>query len=63
MTLDKECWEPVLSKLFEMRTDFGTPLHVREAWSIDSPNHGESAILNEDILGSRLISENELPVG
>ncbi|KIO27083.1 hypothetical protein M407DRAFT_23625 [Tulasnella calospora MUT 4182] len=49
--MHKECWEPVLGLIFEHQA--ANPRFVpriREAWSIDSPNHGEAAVLNEKIL-------------
>ncbi|KDQ58664.1 hypothetical protein JAAARDRAFT_34499 [Jaapia argillacea MUCL 33604] len=38
----KECWEPTLQHLAH-----NGRLKIREAWSIDCPNHGDAAILNE----------------
>ncbi|KAH8115696.1 Alpha/beta hydrolase fold-1 [Phellopilus nigrolimitatus] len=48
----KEIWEPTLQELFSFLTlRSGTPgALVREAWSIECPNHGESAVLNETAL-------------
>ena len=50
----KELWEPVLEELYDqMVVSSGTNSFVpkiRDAWAIDCPNHGESAILNEETL-------------
>ncbi|KAF8191781.1 Alpha/beta hydrolase fold-1 [Pholiota molesta] len=45
----KETWSTMLSFLYE-QTDTGRqhPPLIKEAWSIECPNHGESAVLNED---------------
>lgn len=45
----KEIWEPTLSDLWTVistKKDFP----IREIWSIDCPNHGEAAVLNEQTL-------------
>ncbi|KAH8826959.1 Alpha/beta hydrolase fold-1 [Flagelloscypha sp. PMI_526] len=42
----KEIWEPLLNDLFTIDSKRGSP-HILEAWSIDCPNHGESAVANE----------------
>ncbi|TFK49390.1 alpha/beta-hydrolase [Heliocybe sulcata] len=41
----KECWEPVIRYI----TQGGTG-KVREVWSVDCPNHGDAAVLNEEEL-------------
>ena len=50
----KEFWEPVLEELYDqMAVSSGTDssvLKIRDAWAIDCPGHGESAVLNEEIL-------------
>ena len=50
----KEIWEPVLEQLYDqMAVSSGTNPSVpkiRDAWAIDCPNHGESAVLNEKAL-------------
>ncbi|KAF8591099.1 hypothetical protein K439DRAFT_1611434 [Ramaria rubella] len=50
VTFHKELWEPTISRLFELQSQYNSPVRIREAWAIDSPNHGESAALNEYIL-------------
>lgn len=43
----KEQWEPTVLDLLNMaRND----LLIREIWSVDCPNHGDSAIVNENTL-------------
>ncbi|EKM56754.1 uncharacterized protein PHACADRAFT_141668 [Phanerochaete carnosa HHB-10118-sp] len=48
----KEHWEPTLEHVYERLKEpenaFG--VKVREAWSIECPNHGDAAVLNEDAL-------------
>lgn len=44
----KEIWEPTLRDLFALFLENG--LADAEAWSIECPNHGSSAILNDDAL-------------
>ena len=50
----KEHWEPVLEDLYDQMADsyvINSPVpKIRDAWAIDSPNHGESAVLNEETL-------------
>ena len=45
----KETWEPTLERVFDLAYD-GSTGNIREAWAIDCPNHGASAVLNESIL-------------
>ncbi|KAI9513482.1 Alpha/beta hydrolase fold-1 [Russula earlei] len=50
----KELWEPFLEDLYDQTTT--SPRHnspvpkIRDAWAIDCPNHGDSAVLNEKTL-------------
>jgi hypothetical protein len=50
----KELWEPVLEDLYTQAVVSSGPcspvLKIRDAWAIDCPNHGESAVLNEKTL-------------
>ncbi|KAI8974039.1 alpha/beta-hydrolase [Trametes punicea] len=47
----KECWLPTLEHLFDLqRTTATSAFVIVEAWSIDAPNHGHAAMLNEDRL-------------
>lgn len=46
----KEQWEPTIEHLFELQAKNGAKHKIREAWSIDAPNHGDSAVLNEEKL-------------
>lgn len=45
----KEQWEPTIDDLFAV-LDQQQTVKVREVWSIDAPNHGDAAILNEGAL-------------
>lgn len=45
----KEHYEPTIQDLYGLIPDSGSP-KIREAWSIDCPNHGDAAILNEETL-------------
>ncbi|KAI0031763.1 Alpha/beta hydrolase family-domain-containing protein [Vararia minispora EC-137] len=50
ISVHKETWEPVLQELFSIKgTKDGQNL-VKEAWSIECPNHGESAAVNNENL-------------
>jgi hypothetical protein len=44
----KETWEPTIDRLFHLAST--SRLKIREAWSIECPNHGQSGILNEKAL-------------
>lgn len=46
----KETWEPALEDLFKQVAQPGSTVAIREAWSIDCPNHGESGHLNRRAL-------------
>ncbi|KAF7792206.1 hypothetical protein EIP86_003239 [Pleurotus ostreatoroseus] len=49
----KEHWEPTLEDLYDIvsRDDNANPkVSIREAWSIEASNHGDSAVLNEQTL-------------
>ncbi|ESK96126.1 hypothetical protein Moror_7267 [Moniliophthora roreri MCA 2997] len=46
----KEQWEPTIEELWSLVDSNGNRLHIREVWSIDAPNHGDAAILNEERL-------------
>ncbi|KAG8964820.1 hypothetical protein FRC00_001018 [Tulasnella sp. 408] len=49
--MHKECWEPTLALIFQHQASSPRAVpRIREAWSIESPNHGEAAMLNEKIL-------------
>src|SRR5215510_889597 len=45
----KECWEPAMQHLYDSTQSHGS-FTIRECWTIDCPNHGESAVLNEKTL-------------
>lgn len=44
----KETWEPTIERLFNLAST--SRLKIREAWAVECPNHGQSAILNEKAL-------------
>lgn len=46
----KEQWEPTLDDLYDLLATNNGSVKVREMWSIDAPNHGEAAVLNEKAL-------------
>lgn len=61
-SIDKELWEPTLTRLFDQQLQPGSFLRIRDAWAIDGPNHGESASLNERLISSGfLLSEPPSP--
>lgn len=45
----KEQWEPTLSDLWD-HVGRQSGVTIREAWSVDCPNHGDAAVLNEKTL-------------
>ena len=47
----KEHWEPTIQQLFQNQqaATRGT-VRFRDMWTLDLPNHGDSAILNEETL-------------
>ena len=46
----KETWEPTLQDLFELVAQSNAEVPIRDAWAVDCPNHGESGILNNQVL-------------
>lgn len=47
-SLHKETWEPTLERMFDLAVkDHHAHVNIREAWSIECPNHGQSAVLND----------------
>lgn len=51
MDPDKETWVPALQHLFELQSKApNNRFTVVEAWSMDAPSHGHSAVLNESKL-------------
>jgi hypothetical protein len=53
-SLHKELWEPFLEGLYAhaavSSATRSSLVKIRDAWAIDCPNHGESAMLNEETL-------------
>ncbi|KAF9460939.1 Alpha/beta hydrolase fold-1 [Collybia nuda] len=43
----KETWEPTIERIFALSVQPGSSVKIREAWSLDCPNHGVSGRLNE----------------
>ncbi|CAL1697815.1 unnamed protein product [Somion occarium] len=52
----KEIWEPTIEHLFDVIANennngrSGQRVKIREVWSVDAPDHGDAAILNEKVL-------------
>ncbi|KAL0067007.1 hypothetical protein AAF712_005996 [Marasmius tenuissimus] len=49
----KEYWEPVVEQLFSAQSNIKHSYRIREIWSFDWQNHGDSAVANEQILKER----------
>lgn len=49
-SLGKETWEPTIHDIYKIDDERSTGPIVREVWGLDCQNHGEAAILNEDVL-------------
>ncbi|KXN84100.1 hypothetical protein AN958_00458 [Leucoagaricus sp. SymC.cos] len=49
----KETWEPVIQHLFALQTHASAPVQIAEVWSMDSPNHGEGGVVNQQPLLKR----------
>lgn len=45
----KELFEPLIERLLDL-SDAPGRAAIREAWAIDAPNHGDAAVLNEQVL-------------
>ncbi|BGP32440.1 hypothetical protein JCM10296v2_004221 [Rhodotorula toruloides] len=48
----KEVWEPALSSVLAQLEANGRSLPVDEIWALDCINQGDSAVLNDDVLGN-----------
>ncbi|KIK62973.1 hypothetical protein GYMLUDRAFT_242057 [Collybiopsis luxurians FD-317 M1] len=46
----KEQWEPTIDDLLDTIDRQHVRVKIREIWSIDAPNHGEAALINEKTL-------------
>ncbi|KAG7095543.1 hypothetical protein E1B28_006281 [Marasmius oreades] len=46
----KEQWEPAIDDLLALVKAKNDQVRIREVWSIDAPNHGDAAVLNEETL-------------
>lgn len=51
----KEIYEPILEMLFSLTAH--SELRIREAWAVECPNHGESAVYNSDKLQTKPFDE------
>ncbi|TCD66093.1 hypothetical protein EIP91_001851 [Steccherinum ochraceum] len=51
--LHKETWEPTIEHIFELQATSSNLVNVEEAWSMDIPNHGRAAKLNDEALQMR----------
>ncbi|KAJ3729281.1 Alpha/beta hydrolase fold-1 [Lentinula raphanica] len=49
----KEQWEPTIERIFLTQASKERHHQIREAWSFDWQNHGEAALVNEEILRDR----------
>ncbi|KAJ7463440.1 alpha/beta-hydrolase [Mycena galericulata] len=49
----KETWVPVIEYLYQFQSSASCSVIIAEAWSMDSPNHGEAAAINEKALLER----------
>lgn len=45
-----ETWIPTIRYLFQLQSEPESTLRIKDIWTVDSPNQGEAAILNEQIL-------------
>ncbi|KNZ80814.1 hypothetical protein J132_04243 [Termitomyces sp. J132] len=54
----KETWEPSLEKLLALSAQPESKVKIREAWSLDCPNHGEAGHLNQQLLNERAFRNN-----
>ncbi|EIM82654.1 uncharacterized protein STEHIDRAFT_170889 [Stereum hirsutum FP-91666 SS1] len=62
----KELWEPIITRLFSLQdTDKfirnkGPRVHIHEIWTVDCPNQGRSAALNDNVLldGDHILTSN-----
>ncbi|TFK48254.1 hypothetical protein OE88DRAFT_1737945 [Heliocybe sulcata] len=44
-----ELWIPMVKALYRLNAE-GTAVKVRSVWAIDCPNHGDSCVLNDEVL-------------
>ncbi|KAF5383442.1 hypothetical protein D9757_006089 [Collybiopsis confluens] len=49
---NKEHWQPTVEHLFDLDRDSERNI-LREVWAVDVQNHGEAAVLNEDVTRER----------
>ncbi|KAF8452385.1 Alpha/beta hydrolase family-domain-containing protein [Boletus edulis BED1] len=47
----KEHWEPIIHRLFEQQwASEQCPFRIQDMWALDAPNHGDAAVMNEEVL-------------
>jgi hypothetical protein len=47
--IDKEQWEPIIQGLFDAQIH-NPRLRIREVWALEWQNHGQSYLLNQDVI-------------
>jgi hypothetical protein len=51
VSVDKEQWEPVLQRLFALNIGKAPGRRVYEVWALEWQSHGESFMLNKELIG------------
>lgn len=46
----KEIWEPTVEYLYDLFAKRPSLRRILDIWSIDAPNYGDAAVLNEEVL-------------
>ncbi|KAK7448810.1 hypothetical protein VKT23_013540 [Stygiomarasmius scandens] len=49
----KEQWEPVIERIFITQSTKSKHYQIREAWAFDWQNHGDSGVINQELLKDR----------
>ena len=47
---DQETWLPLIKEIYRLTSDESCPVHIRSAWVVEQPNHGDSGVLNAKVL-------------
>ena len=47
---DKEQWGPIIDTLFKYQEVSFQKQPIYDVWSLESPTHGDAAVLNADLL-------------
>lgn len=45
--VDQETWLPVIKAIYELTSQPTSTVHVRSAWVVEQPNHGDAGVLNQ----------------